>query len=87
MALLVFAYWLVCRQKPNVPFAGRLSFYTDAQRLRLVAVRVIETRPPGAGLEGKQNFEFIKWLRKLGEAFAATGQCRLSSCQPTTEDP
>ncbi|MDY0091016.1 MAG: hypothetical protein RBR78_11705 [Flavobacteriaceae bacterium] len=32
MALLVFQRWAVCRQKPNVPFAGRLSFYTDAQR-------------------------------------------------------
>ena len=27
-----FERWLVSRKKPNVPFAGRLSFYTDAQR-------------------------------------------------------
>ena len=32
----------------------------STQRLRLVAVRVIGTRQPGAGLEGKQNFEFNK---------------------------
>ena len=24
-----FLGWLVCRQKPNVPFVGWLSFYTD----------------------------------------------------------
>jgi len=41
----------------------------------------------GAKLEDKQNFEFIKCLRKLGEAFAGTDQCQLSSGQPTTEDP
>ncbi len=27
-----FERWLVCRQKPNVLFAGGLSLYTDAQR-------------------------------------------------------
>jgi hypothetical protein len=35
--------WLVCREKPNVPFAGRL-FYTDAQRSRLGEVAEIEAQ-------------------------------------------
>jgi len=30
MALLVFSGWLVCRQKPNVPFVGRV-FHNEAQ--------------------------------------------------------
>ncbi len=37
MALLVFHHWVVRWQKPNVPFAGRLSYYTDAQRRGLTA--------------------------------------------------
>jgi len=41
MALLVFQRWAVCRQKPNVPFAGRL-FYTDAQRTGLYAGLIFE---------------------------------------------
>ncbi len=35
MALLVFQRWAVYRQKPNVPFASQLSFYTDAQLLNM----------------------------------------------------
>jgi hypothetical protein len=46
MALLVFECLLLCRQKPNVPFAGWLSFYTDAQRTRLADVAVFENRQP-----------------------------------------
>lgn len=29
MALLVFQHWDVCRQKPNVPFAGGLFTLSD----------------------------------------------------------
>lgn len=45
MALLVFECLLVCRLKPNVPFEGRLSFYTDAQLTYKYHILVSTTRP------------------------------------------
>jgi len=55
-----FERWLVCRQKPNVPFGGR-AFYTDAQHINLFSMTVSFSFeiPPIRKRKTPYNFHFL----------------------------
>jgi len=53
------ALGFACRQKPNVPFAGRLFFYTGAQRVFKHDIHTLTLQKP---LHLHEKIIFYKWI-------------------------